>query len=152
MPAFRSCTALGFLLVAFEVLAQGAAPLYVVTYVEVRPPAKSEAATLLKSHRDATRRDEGNLRSEAVQHAARPGQFVLLTAWKDQKAYEAHAAAASTREFRDRLQGLRNSPADDRIHNALSVGDPDSATLAAATTATCATKSSSRPTGRTISP
>src|SRR5882672_3995285 len=54
-----------------------------------------------------------------------PGQFVLLTAWKDQKAYEAHAAAASTREFRDRLQGLRNSPADDRFHNALSVGDLD---------------------------
>ena len=125
MPAFRSCTALVFLMAAFQVFAQGAAPLYVVTYVEIRPPAKSEAATLLKSHRDATRRDEGNLRSEVVQHATRPGQFVLLTAWKDQKAYEAHAAAASTREFRDRLQGLRNSPADDRVHNALSVGDLD---------------------------
>jgi len=125
MPAFGSCTALVFLLAAFEVFAQGAAPLYVVTYVEVRPPAKSEAATLLKSHRDTTRRDEGNLRSEVVQHATRPGQFVLLTAWKDQKAYEAHAAAASTREFRDKLQGLRNSPADDRFHNALSVGDLD---------------------------
>src|SRR5206468_3086674 len=41
--------------------------------------------------------------------------------------YEAHAAAASTREFRDKLQGLRNSPADDRFHNALSVGDLDGA-------------------------
>src|SRR2546422_7395885 len=107
MSVVRKCTAL-FLLAAFEVLAQGPSPLYVVTYVEVRPPAKSEAATLLKSYRDATRREEGNLRSEAVQHAARPGQFVLLTAWKDQKAYEAHAAAASTREFRDKLQGLRS--------------------------------------------
>jgi len=85
------------LLAAFEAFAQGPSPLYVVTYVEVKPPAKSEAATLLKSHRDAARRDEGNLRAEVVQHAARPGQFVLLTAWKDQKAYEAHAAAASTR-------------------------------------------------------
>src|SRR5438093_1415774 len=122
MSVVRKCTAL-FLLAAFEVFAQGPAPLYVVTYVEVKPPAKSEAAALLKSYRDATRREEGNLRSEAVQHAARPGQFVLLAAWKDQKAYEAHAAAASTREFRDKLQGLRNSPADDRFHNALSVGD-----------------------------
>jgi|ERR1700694_4462295 len=123
MPAFRSCTALVFLLAAFEVFAQGAAPLYVVTYVEARPPAKSETATLLKSYRDAARRDEGNLRSEVVQHATRPGQFVVLTAWKDQKAYEAHAAAAPTREFRDKLQALRNSPVDDRFHNALSVGD-----------------------------
>jgi quinol monooxygenase YgiN len=127
MPAFRSCTALAFLLAVFEVFAQGPSPLYVVTYVEVKPPAKPEAATLLKSHRDAARRDEGNLRAEAVQHAARPGQFVLLTAWKDQKAYEAHAAAAPTREFRDKLQGLRNSPADDLFHNALSVGDLDGA-------------------------
>ena len=125
MPAFRSCTALVLLLAAFEVSAQGPAPLYVVTYVEVRPPAKSEAAALLKSHRDAARRDEGDLRAEVVQNAARPGQFVLLTAWKDQKAYEAHAAAGGTREFRDRLQGLRTSPADDRFHNALSVGELD---------------------------
>jgi hypothetical protein len=51
--------------------------------------------------------------------------FRSCTALKDQKAYEAHAAAASTREFRDKLQALRNSPADDRFHNALSVGDLD---------------------------
>src|SRR5437879_12365982 len=110
MSVVRRCTAL-FLLAAFEVFAQGPSPLYVVTYVEVKPPAKSEAATLLKSYRDASRREEGNLRAEAVQHAARPGQFVLLMAWKDQKAYEAHAAAASAREVRDELQGLRSTPA-----------------------------------------
>lgn len=125
MPAFRGCAALVFLMAVFEVFAQGAAPLYVVTYIEVRPAAKTDAAMLLKNHRDATRRDGGNLRSEVVQHATRPGQFVLLTAWKDQKAYEAHAEAASTRQFRDKLQGLRNSPADDRLHNALSVGNLD---------------------------
>src|SRR5881396_2435705 len=126
MSVVRGCTAL-FLLAAFEVFAQGPAPLYVVTYVEVKPPAKSEAAALLKSYRDATRREEGNLRSEAVQHAARPGQSVLLAAWKDQKAYAAHAAAASTREFRDKLRAQHNSPADDRFHNARSVGDLDGA-------------------------
>src|SRR5260370_16725145 len=120
MAGFGRWHVLVFVMAAFEVFGQGAGPLYVVTYVEVRPPAKTEAATLLKSHRDTTRRDEGNLRSEVVQHATRPGQFVLLTAWKDQKAYEAHAAVASTREFRDKLQGLRNGPADDRFHTALS--------------------------------
>src|SRR5438445_10686231 len=124
MSVVRGCTAL-FLLAAFEVFAQGPSPLYVVTYVEVKPPAKPEAAALLKSYRDATRREEGNLRSEAAQHAARPGQFVLLTAWKDQKEYEAHAAAASTREFRDKLQSLRTSPAHERFHTALSSGALD---------------------------
>src|SRR5438309_2205741 len=116
MPAFRSCTALVLLMAAFEVSAQGAAPLYVVTYVEVRPPAKSEAAALLKSHRDAARRDEGNLRAEVVQNAARPGQFVLLTAWKDQKAYEAHAMAPHVREFRDRLAPMSGALYDERLY------------------------------------
>jgi quinol monooxygenase YgiN len=109
MSVVRRFTAL-FLLAAFKVFAQGPSPLYVVTYVEVKPPAKSEAVALLKGHRDAARRDEANLHAEVVQHAARPGQFVLLTAWKDQKAYEAHAAAAPTREFRDKLQGCATAP------------------------------------------
>src|SRR3977135_807606 len=100
--------------------AQDPGTVYVVTYVEVKPTAQGDATALLKSYREATRGDAGNLRSEVVQHATRPGQFVILAAWKDQKAYEAHAAAASTREFRDKLQGLRNSPADERFHNTLS--------------------------------
>jgi len=164
-----------------RMLAQGPSPLYVVTYVEVKPPAKPEAATLLKSHRDAARRDEGNLRAEVC--STRPGRASSSSSrpGKTRKRTEAHAAAASTREFRDKLQGLRNSPADDRFHNALSVGDLDGprpargvyvvthvdvipprkddavgllkslARRAAATTATCATRSCSRPTGRTIS-
>src|SRR5438094_397316 len=118
MSVVRKCTAL-FLLAAFEVFAQGPSPLYVVTYVEVRPPAKAEAATLLKSYRDATRREEGNLRSEAVQHAARPGQFVLLAAWKDQKAYEAHGMAPHVREFRDRLAPMSGALYDERLYEAV---------------------------------
>src|SRR2546425_10194065 len=106
-----------------EVQAQDANTVYVVTYVEARPPAKTEAAALLKGFRDATRKDDGNLRTEAVEHLSRPGQFVILTTWKDQKALDAHTAAAHTKEFRDKIHALRNSPADDRIHNGLTVGN-----------------------------
>src|SRR5216110_1510705 len=38
-------------------------PLYVITYVELRPNAKSEGAAILKSWRDAQRKAEGNLRA-----------------------------------------------------------------------------------------
>jgi quinol monooxygenase YgiN len=34
-------------------------------------------------------------------------------------------ATAATKEFRDKLNALRNAPADDRFHNALSVGPMD---------------------------
>ena len=100
-------------------------PLYVVTYVEARPTARDEAAALLKSYRDASRASAGNLRSVVVQRVRRAGQFVIVAAWKDKSAWDAHMAAAGTKEFRDKLGALRNSPTDDRFHNSLSVGPMD---------------------------
>jgi quinol monooxygenase YgiN len=97
-------------------------PLYVVTYVEAKPTARDEAAALLKSYRAASRSTTGNLRSIVVQRPRRPGQFVVVAAWKDKAAWDAHMAAAATKDFRDKLGALRNAPADDRFHNSLSVG------------------------------
>ncbi len=102
-------------------------PLYVVTYVEARPTARDEAATLLKSYRAASRAAPGNLRSIVVQRPRRPGQFVVVAAWKDKAAWDAHLAADGTKAFREKLGALRNAPADDRFHNALSVGPMESA-------------------------
>jgi len=100
-------------------------PLYVVTYVEARPTARDEAAALLKSYRDASRAASGNMRSVVVRSVVRPGQFVVVAAWKDKAAWDAHMAAAGAKELRDKLNALRNAPADDRFHNSLSVGPMD---------------------------
>ena len=97
-------------------------PLYVVTYVESKSSARDETTALLKSYREASRKTAGNLRSIVVQRPRRPGQFVVVAAWKDKAAWDAHMAAPATKEFRDKLAALRNAPADDRFHNALSVG------------------------------
>ena len=102
-------------------------PLYVVTYVETKQTARDEAAALLKSYREASRKTLGNLRSIVVQRPRRPGQFVVVAAWKDKAAWDAHMAAAGTKEFREKLAGLRNAPADDRFHNSLSVGPMEDA-------------------------
>jgi quinol monooxygenase YgiN len=102
--------------------AEDPATIYVVSYVEVQPSAKDQGVALVKSLRDAARKDAGNMRAEALQRASRPGQFVLLTAWKDQGALDAHMAAAATKEAREKIKALRVSPQDDRIHTALSVG------------------------------
>jgi quinol monooxygenase YgiN len=102
-------------------------PLYVVTYVESRSNARDETAALLKSYRSASHSAPGNLRSIVVQRPRRPGQFVVVAAWKDKAAWDAHMAAPATKEFREKLAALRNSPADDRFHNALSVGPMEGA-------------------------
>ena len=94
-------------------------PLYVVTYIEVRPNARDEGAALVKSYRDASRAAKGNLRAVAVQRM-RPGQFVLVSAWHDKAAWD--AAGEGMKTEREKLHAIRNAPADDRFHNALSVG------------------------------
>jgi quinol monooxygenase YgiN len=100
-------------------------PLYVVTYIESRPTARSEAAGLLKSYRDASRSTSGNMRSFVVRSLVRPGQFVIVSAWKDKAAWDAHMASPATQAFRDKLAAVRNAPTDDRFHNSLSVGPLD---------------------------
>jgi quinol monooxygenase YgiN len=102
-------------------------PLYVVTYVETKPSARDETAALLRSYREASRTTPGNLRSIVVQRPRRPGQFVVVAAWKDKAAWDAHVAAPATKAFREKLNALRNAPADDRFHNALSVGPMEEA-------------------------
>jgi quinol monooxygenase YgiN len=100
-----------------------ASPLYVVTYLELRPNAQSEGAALLRSWQEALRRAPGNLRAELVRSPTRPGQFVVVAAWRDKAAFD--AAASSTQEWRDKLHALRNSPADDRFHSAFATGKLD---------------------------
>jgi quinol monooxygenase YgiN len=60
----------------------------------------------------------------------RPGQFVVLAAWKDKVAWDAHVATPAAKAFREKLASLRNASAADRFHNAFSVGpmeDPSGA-------------------------
>lgn len=97
-------------------------PLHVVTYVELRPTAKNEGSALLRAWRDAQRQAAGNQRAEVVQHPTRPGQFVIIAAWRNKAAFDGHAEAAAP--FREKLNALRNSPTDDRLHTGLSTGEP----------------------------
>ena len=96
--------------------------LYTVTYVEVMLPSTAQAAALLRQYREASRKDEGNVRFEVLQRIDRPNQFVIVAAWKSAKAFEAHAAAGPARDVRAKLQPLQASPSDERLHNDLAVG------------------------------
>src|SRR5258708_1396366 len=100
-------------------------PLYVVTYVESKPTARDETAALPSSYREGGGRAPGNLGSVVVRGAGRRGRFVVVAAWKDKAAWDAHMAASGTQAFREKLAALRNAPADDRFHNSLSVGPLD---------------------------
>jgi len=90
-------------------------PVVVVTYIEVLASAKSQAAALLKPFAETSRKEAGALRFEALERIAQDSQFVLLETWKDQAALDAHAAAASTKKFREQMTPLVIAPIDDRL-------------------------------------
>ncbi len=113
---FAAMTALG----ASAAQAQEA-QFYTVTYVEVGPALANQAAAVLKAYRDAGRKDQGNVSFEVLQRLDRPNQFAVLGAWADQKAFEAHAAAAATKQANEKIAPLQAAPSDTRSHNALAV-------------------------------
>jgi quinol monooxygenase YgiN len=88
---------------------------HMVTYIEVAPAAKGQAATLLKELAAASRQDAGLLRFEILERTAPSNQLVILQAWRDEAALTAHAATAHAKQFRDKMQPHLIAPIDDRL-------------------------------------
>ncbi len=95
---------------------------YVVAYFETAFADKDKVRALARKLSEAVAREDGNLRFEVLQRVGQPDQFAILEAWKDKAALTAHAEAASTREFREKLGAMLRSPYDERPHTALGVG------------------------------
>jgi len=100
---------------------------YVTTYVEFMSNAATAGAALLENYRDASRKEDGNLRFDALQEIGRPNRFATMQAWRDRAALDAHAAAATTVQFHDKLKAIETAPEDERINNALNAGRGKSA-------------------------
>ena len=100
--------------------AQGNA-VYLATYVEVMPNAVAPGTALLKQYRDASFKEDGNLRAEALAEIERPNRFVVVEAWRDKAALDAHGQSAATAKFRDKLKPIADAPYDERINTALYV-------------------------------
>jgi len=107
--------------------AEGAAPVHVATYIEVVAASAKDGIALLTQYRDASRKENGNMRAEVAREIGRPNRFVVLEVWKDQAAFEAHGKSAGTSAFRDRMKTIHGAPHDERVHNTLNVGPSDAA-------------------------
>jgi quinol monooxygenase YgiN len=129
MRGFSALLVLAALLAGMPARAQDAnAMIYVAGYVEVMPTEARGAGALLRQYRDATRKEDGNLRSEVVQRLGQKNHFVVLEAWKDKAAFDAHGKAAHVTDLREKLKAIQNAPYDERVHVALSAGPIESAT------------------------
>ena len=68
---------------------------------------------------EVSRRDDGNVRFDVLQQRSRLNHFTIVEIWRDQKALEAHAMAAHTRQFREQFQPMSGALYDERLYMAL---------------------------------
>ena len=108
----------------YKTLTVGSAPpaansqaISVVTHVDT--VAAPEAPVLLKRLAEASRREDGNVRFDVLQHTMRANHFTVVETWQSQKTLDAHAAAAHTKQYRDELQPMSGSPLDERVYKAV---------------------------------
>lgn len=121
-PIFRLLFALLVLAAIFRESAQAqSSAVYVVSYVETMPNATAVGRARLKRYRDASRKEDGNLRFAVLQEIARPNRFAIVELWKDNAALDAHGKTANTAQFRDGLQAIADAPPDQRIDYGLYV-------------------------------
>jgi quinol monooxygenase YgiN len=97
--------------------APGNQAIVIVSHVDVAP--NPQVPVLLRRLADASRMEPGNVRFDVMQHTMRANHFTVVEIWRDEKAFDAHVAAALTRKYRDELQPLTGSPLDERIYKAI---------------------------------
>jgi quinol monooxygenase YgiN len=95
--------------------AQNDPTIHMVSYIDVAPAARDQAAALLRPLAEASRKDAGNLLFQILQRTAPAHQFVIVATWKDQQALDAHNAAAHNKQFRSQVAPLLIAPIDDRL-------------------------------------
>jgi quinol monooxygenase YgiN len=91
--------------------------IHVVTHVDT--VGSGDAPGLLTRLAEASRKDEGNLRFDVLQHTTRANHFTVVETWQNQKAFDSHAAAAHTRRYRDELHAISGSPFDERLYKVI---------------------------------
>ena len=113
---------IGLLLVLPDAQAQAPtdSTFFAVSYVEAMASARVPATAALKQYRDAARTQDGYVRIDLFEQLDRPGHFVIVETWRDQKSFDARAIA-SQKPLMDALQPLRASGYDQRPYKTLTV-------------------------------
>jgi quinol monooxygenase YgiN len=88
---------------------------FVITHVDIGGQG-TNAADLLKHLAEASRKEEGNLRFDVMQHTMRANHFTVIEEWLSAKTVDAHAAASHTKEYRNSLAPIAGSPLDERFY------------------------------------
>jgi quinol monooxygenase YgiN len=100
--------------------ASAGSAVHIVSHVDFAGAGALAAAPgMLQRQAEASRREQGNVRFDVLQHAMRANHFTVVESWASQAALDAHAAAVHSRQYRDALQPVTGSPLDERVYVAV---------------------------------
>ena len=95
---------------------------FAITYVDVMPASKAAAVTAFKQYREMSRKDEGFVRVDLFEQVGRPGHLVIIETWASPKAFDTHAAATHTKQWRSKVDAIRLSDYDQRPYKPFTLG------------------------------
>jgi quinol monooxygenase YgiN len=95
--------------------AHHAGPIHVMTHVDVMPPFAAGCAALLKTMRADTPADPGNVGYDVLLQDHELNHFTVAEVWASKRDFEAHAAAAHTMAFRQKLLPMTGALFDERV-------------------------------------
>jgi quinol monooxygenase YgiN len=104
---------------------------YAVSYVETQASASREAIGALHTYRDASLKQDGCTGVESFEQIGRPGHWVVIETWRDQKAFDARDAMIQSRLL-DGIKATRISGFDLRPYKVISVAPARSGATGAA--------------------
>jgi quinol monooxygenase YgiN len=99
--------------------APGGDAVHVVSHVDVIGGVQAGGPDLVRKVAEASRPERGAVRYDVLQHMMRANHFTVVETWASQAAFEAHAAAAHTRQYRDAMAPVTGSPLDERVYKAV---------------------------------
>lgn len=100
------------------------ATFFTISYVEVGPVLAKVGALALRNYRDASKNDQGLVDLDVAQRVDIANHFVVIGAWTDQAAFQAHTATENSKKLVEKLASMQSSPVDVRKLHSLSVAPP----------------------------
>ena len=90
--------------------------IYAVAHVDILPNGTAAGTKLVQQYVADSRKEKGAVRIEAYAQISRVNHLTIVEVWESQQAFDAHVAAAHTRQFRQQIDPMLGSPYDERLH------------------------------------
>jgi len=104
---------------------------YAVAYVETAASSARDAAAALRAYREAAAKQEGCSAADTFEQIGRPGHWVIVETWRDQKAFDARDPAVQQRLL-EAIKDSRVSGFDQRPYKTVAAAPARAAAAASA--------------------